>query len=201
MKSPYCFVVEPLGKRYNNVKSIGDKELIVNTDVSKHEFINRKATIVSCPAIGDYGLSPQDEVIIHHNVFRRWYDIQGKERNSKSYFKDNKYIITADQIFLYKYIAKMTRFKNYTWLAMPGYSFVQPLFKQDEYSNEKEDQSKGVIVYSDGTYEKGEVVGYTPFSKYEFVVDGKRLYRVLNKFITIKYGYKANEETYNPSWA
>jgi hypothetical protein len=84
---------------------------------------------------------------------------------------------------------------------MPGYSFVQPLASTDDYSNEKEDPSKGVIVYSDGTYKVGEVVGYTPFSQYEFVIEGKRLYRVLNKFITIKYEYQGNKETYNPSWA
>ena len=189
MKSPYCFVVEPIGKRYNNVKSIGDKELILNTDVSKHEFINRRATVVSCPIIGDYNISPGDEVIVHHNVFRRWYDMQGKEKNSKSYFKENKYIITADQIFL--------NGKQ----AMPGYSFVQPLVNKNNYSSEKEDSSKGVIVYSDGTHEAGEVVGYTPFSQYEFVVEAQRLYRVMNKFITIKYGHQRNKETYNPSWA
>ena len=46
-----------------------------------------------------------------------------------------------------------------------------------------------------------ELVGFTPFSTYEFVIDGERLYRVLNKFITIKYEYQGNEEKYNPSWA
>ena len=35
----------------------------------------------------------------------------------------------------------------------------------------------------------------------ENILEGKRLYRVLNKFITIKYEYQGNEEAYNPSWA
>ena len=48
---------------------------------------------------------------------------------------------------------------------------------------------------------KSQVVGFTPFSKYEFIIDGEKLYRVYSKFITIKYEYKGNEETYNPSWA
>ena len=38
-------------------------------------------------------------------------------------------------------------------------------------------------------------------SIYEFIIDGKRLYRVYSKFITIKYEYQGNEEEYNPSWA
>ena len=57
------------------------------------------------------------------------------------------------------------------------------------------------MVYTDGTFNKGDVVGYTPFSQYEFIIDGQRLFRVYNKFITIKYEYKGNEKTYNPSWA
>jgi len=75
------------------------------------------------------------------------------------------------------------------------------LTSEDDYDESKEHQSKGVIVYSDGTYKPGEVVGYTPFSQYEFIVEGKRLYRVMNKFITIKYEHKGNEKAYNPSWA
>jgi hypothetical protein len=189
MKSPYCFVVEPAGERYNNVKDVEGKSLIINTEIYNHEFVNRRARVISCPIVGDYDILPGDEIIVHHNVFRRWHDVKGEERNSRSYFKDNKYIVSPDQVFLCKD------------KSMPGYSFVQPLASTDDYSNEKEDPSKGVIVYSDGTYKVGEVVGYTPFSQYEFVIEGKRLYRVLNKFITIKYEYQGNKETYNPSWA
>ena len=50
-------------------------------------------------------------------------------------------------------------------------------------------------------YNKDEIVGYTPFSQYEFIINNQKLYRVMNKFITIKYEYQGNEETYNPSWA
>jgi len=59
----------------------------------------------------------------------------------------------------------------------------------------------GIVTYTDGVNKIGELVGFTPFSTYEFVVDGQRLYRVLNKFITIKYEYQGDEEAYNPSWA
>jgi hypothetical protein len=57
------------------------------------------------------------------------------------------------------------------------------------------------VKYTDGTHSEGDLVGFTPVSKYEFVIGGKRLYRVMNQFITIKYEYKGNEEEYNPSWA
>ena len=189
MQSPFCFVIEPVGELYNNSVSVDNKSLIINTEIYNHEYVNRRGVVVSCPIAGKYDILPGDDVIVHHNVFRRWHDVKGQERNSKAYFKDNKYIVSADQIFLYNN------------KAMPGYSFVQPLVDQNNLSEDKEDPYKGVIVYSDGTYNKDEIVGYTPFSQYEFIINNQKLYRVMNKFITIKYERKGNEEVYNPSWA
>ena len=189
MQSPFCFVIEPVGERYNNSVSVDNKSLIINTEIYNHEYVNRRGVVVSCPIAGKYDILPGDDVIVHHNVFRRWHDVKGQERNSKAYFKDNTYIVSADQIFLYNN------------KAMPGYSFVQPLVDQNNLSEDKEDPYKGVIVYSDGTYNKDEIVGYTPFSQYEFIINNQKLYRVMNKFITIKYERKGNEEVYNPSWA
>ena len=60
---------------------------------------------------------------------------------------------------------------------------------------------QGIVKYSDGSFLPTQLVGFTPSSEYEFVVDGERLYRVMNKFITIEYEYKGDEEEYNPSWA
>ena len=41
MRSIYNFVVTPKGERYNNKKKVGDSELILNTDIYRHEFVNR----------------------------------------------------------------------------------------------------------------------------------------------------------------
>ena len=60
---------------------------------------------------------------------------------------------------------------------------------------------QGIVKYTDGTIEVNSLVGFTPNSEYEFIVDSERLYRVLSKFITIKYEYQGDEEEYNPSWA
>ena len=46
----------------------------------------------------------------------------------------------------------------------------------------------------------GDLVGFLPNSEYEFIVDGEKLYRVMTKFISIKYEYQGNEKEYNPSW-
>ena len=192
MKAYKDFIVSPIGERYNNSKKVDDKELILNTEIFNHQYCNRSATIIATPLLFTSPLNVGDEVIIHHNVFRRWLDVKGVERNSRSYFTDDKYLVSEDQIFLYKHD---------DWKAMPGFSFVKPLVSIDKLRNQTERPLVGVIKYSDGSYNKKELVGFTPNSEYEFIVNGERLYRVLNKFITIKYEYQGNEEEYNPSWA
>ena len=71
----------------------------------------------------------------------------------------------------------------------------------NQFNTESEKPLQGIVKYSDGTVEVGDLVGYRPSSEYEFVVDGERLFRVLSNFITIKYEHQGNEEEYNPSWA
>ena len=93
MKSVYNFVVTPKGQRYNNSKKVGDKELILNTEIYNHQYINREAIVLSTPIIGDTDIKSGDTVIVHHNVFRRWNDVKGIERNSRSYFNENTYFI------------------------------------------------------------------------------------------------------------
>jgi hypothetical protein len=194
MRSVYNFVITPKGERYNNIKKIGSKELITNTDIYNHQYINREAIVISTPIIGNnLDIKPGDSVIVHHNVFRRWNDIKGEEKNSRSYFNEKTYLIYFDQIFLYK--------RNNQWKAPKGYCFVQPLKNTDKFNADLEKPLMGVVKYSDGTVEEGDLIGFNPGSEYEFVVEGVRMYRVLSNLITIKYEYQGNEETYNPSWA
>ena len=191
MKVYKDFIVSPTGERYNNSKKVGDKELILNTEIFNHQYINRLAKVIATPLLFSSPINVGDEVIVHHNVFRRWYDIKGRERNSRSYLDDNNYLISEDQIYLYKR-------KN--WIAMPGFSFIKPIKQNNKFSFENEQPLVGIIKYSDGSFNNGELVGFRPKIGCEDFIDGERLYRVMNKFITIKYEYQGNEEEYNPSW-
>ena len=193
MKSVYNFVVTPKGERYNNTKKLDDGELILNTEIFNHQYVNREATVLSIPIAGHTDIKAGDTVIVHHNVFRRWHNVKGIEKNSKSYFNESTYFIASDQIFLYK--------RNNKWITPKGYCFVKPLKAVDQFNIESEKPLQGIVKYSDGTVDVGELIGFRPNSEYEFVVNNERLYRVLSNFITIKYEYQGDEEEYNPSWA
>ena len=102
MKAYKDFIVSPIDERYNNSKNIDGNELILNTEIYNHQYINRKARVIATPILFQSPINVGDEIIIHHNVFRRWHDVKGRERNSRSYWKEDKYMISKDQIYLYK---------------------------------------------------------------------------------------------------
>ena len=190
MRGLYNFVVKPKGSRYNNTKKIGDKELILNSEIYNHQYVNREAIVISLPKLINTDINIGDTVIIHHNVFRRWHDQHGEERNSRSYFKEDEYFVALDQIFLYK--------KNNEWFSLPEYCFVKPL-KSNSIYNDKEIPLIGIVKYTNKKIpaNKEDLIGFTPNSEYEFIIDNERLYRVLSKFITIKYEYQGEKEEYN----
>tara|TARA_R100000329_G_C7511274_1_gene180059 strand:- start:5 stop:592 length:588 start_codon:yes stop_codon:yes gene_type:complete len=192
MRGVYSFLVKPKGKRYNNSKKIGKKELILNTEVFNHQFVNREAIVKATPMIRETEINVGDTVILHHNVFRRWHNQYGEEKNSKSYFNEDNYIVNEDQIFAYK--------NNNIWKPLKGFCFIQPL-KENNPLHSSNEKLIGVVKYSDGTVKEGDLVRFKALGQYEFIIDGQRLYRVKSNLITIKYEYQGHEETYNPSWA
>jgi hypothetical protein len=188
MRSLYNYIIYS-ENRYNNSTTVEDKELILNTEISERDYMytNRIGKVISMPLLLNSELKKEDEVILHHNVFRRWIDIRGKEKNSSSFINENQFLVSPDQIYAYK--------RNSEWKCLSDYCFVKPIEDDSKWSVLKEKQLSGELVYSNSSLEalgisKGDVVGFTPDSEYEFNIDGQKLYRVLSNQITIKYGSK-----------
>ena len=198
MKSLYQFIVKPNGERYNNTKKIGDTSLLLNTSIESFRHINKEAIVVSTPAAFNTGINVGDTILIHHNIFRRYYDIKGKEKNGSTYFKDDMYFVNLDQVYGYK--------KNNDWVMVNNRCFVKPIKETSSYSNEKEQKHIGILKYGNNVLEAlqinpGDLVGFTPKSEWEFIIDDERLYCMKSNDIAIKYERKGHEEEYNPSWA
>ena len=195
MKSLYNYIISTTN-RYDNKVSIDNKELILNTEITErdYKFVNRIGTVVNVPINISTPIKSGDEVIIHHNVFRRWFDAKGNERNSGSYIDEDKYIVAQDQLFAYK--------QNGKWHCPNMYCFVEPLENEDIWSTESEQKLLGKLTYTNDYLESlglsyGDTVGFTPDSEYEFNIDDKKLYRILSTDITINYGHKKETRTYS----
>jgi len=194
MKSLYSFIVKPLNERYDNIKKINDKTLIINTSIENHRFVSKKAVVVSTPAAYTSKIKVGDELYVHHNIFRRWYNMKGEEKNSSTFFKDDLYFVSPEQIYMYNLKPHL------------DYCFVKPLKNQNLLENRKEQPNVGVMKYSNSSLEAlgitpGTLITFTPNSEFEFIIDGERLYCMKSNDIALTHEYQGNEEENNPSWA
>ena len=93
MNSLYDFIVKPYGGRYDNSIKVCDKELVLNTKIETFKAVNNIAEVVAVPLAVRTNIKVGDKVIIHHNVFRVFYDMKGRKKNSRSLFKDNTFFL------------------------------------------------------------------------------------------------------------
>lgn len=185
MKSPWSFVVKPIGgSRYVNQKKIGDVDFIVNTSEENHKASNRMGVVIDLPIGYEGDISTGDILLVHHNVFKFYNDMYGRKKSGKSFLKEDLFLVDQDQFYMYK--------KNRQWIAHDKNCFIKPLTKKDRsiHINDKEEPLMGQMVYPNGYIKSkgvnvGDVVGYKPKCNYEFNVDGQKLYRVFDHQITM----------------
>ena len=198
MKSIYDFIIQPLGDKYSNTVKISGVDVVVNTKIENWKFVNRLATVIETPLAFNSKIKKGDIVVIHQNVFRTFYDMKGKKKKSRSYFKDDLYFCAIDQIYLYK--------NSDGWNSFGDRCFIKPIKNNDSLTLDKEQKLIGILKYGNSSLEaleinQGDLVGYTPNGEWEFLVENERLYCMKSNDIVIKYEYEGNEVEYNPSWA
>tara|TARA_R110000851_G_C12894758_1_gene547518 strand:- start:32 stop:637 length:606 start_codon:yes stop_codon:yes gene_type:complete len=198
MKSLLDFIVKPLGEKYNSEIKIGDKSLITNVDLNNFRAVNNMAEVVEVPLAFETKIKKGDIIVIHHNVFRTFRDIRGKQKTSRSKFIEDLYFVSVDQIYMYK--------SENNWNTFNDRCFVKPIVNNDDLTLDKENKLVGILKYGNSSLEAikitpGDVVGYVEGCEYEFFIDNERLYCMKSNDIVIKYEYQGNEIEYNPSWS
>ena len=198
MRSLYDFIVKPTNSRYDNEKKIGDKTLITNTSIEDYKSVSNEALVIATPTAFKTSIEPGDRIIIHHNVFRRFYDMRGNEKNSRAYFKDDMYFCSVDQVYLYKRDGK--------WKSFMDRCFVKPIKSKSSLDLNKEEPNIGIVKYGNKLLDAagitpGALITFKPNCEFEFTIEEERLYCMKSNNIVIKHEYKGDEEEYNPSWA
>jgi len=192
MRSIHDFIVKPKSGRSSSSVQVNGNELLLNTELQNHNYVSRHGIVLATPLLGKTNIEEGNEVILHHNVFRRFYDVRGNEKNSKSYFQEDKYFAQPDQIYAYK--------SNGKWKSEKGFCFIKPIKEDKMFSTDFEKPGLGIVKYTDGSIDKGTLVSFKVGMEYEFFIEKERLYRVPTNQIKIKYEYQGNEVEYNPSW-
>ena len=185
MKSPFYFIVKPYnGRRYDNVKKIGDVNLIMSSSKEDHTVSNRFAKVVSTPINYKGEIIPGDILLVHHNVFKFYNDIKGRQKSGKSFFKDDLFFIEEDQFFMFKH--------NDKWKCHSKYVMIKPILKKDSYikGSNTEEPLTGVIKYINSELlekglKEGDTICFEPESEYPFIVEEEKLYRMFTNNITM----------------
>jgi len=171
MRSPHFFIAEPIdGKRYASVAKSG---LVLSTSKEDHKTTQRQAKIISLPLSYKGGAQVGDILLVHHNTFRLYDDMKGREKSGPSHFRDNLYFIFDDQWFMYKH--------DDQWIAPAPYCFIKPT----------DEPLIGIIKYMNDDMEAmglkvGDKIAFQPDSEYEFDIDGEKLYRMFTRNLTLK---------------
>lgn len=177
MVSPFSFIVKPLnGKRYDNVRKYGDKEFIISSSQEDHTVTNRFAVVHALPLDYSGEIRVGDTVVVHHNVFRIYYDMSGQERSSSSHYKGDVFLVDHDQLFLYKR-------GDSDWEAPFPYCFIEPVKKEQSllHTSGIEQELVGTIAYIPENklgLNQGDKISFQKDMEYEFRIDGRKLYRM-----------------------
>jgi hypothetical protein len=198
MRSVYDFIIKPVGKRYDNEVKVGEHTLITNSSIESFKHVNNIAEVVETPVAFATPIRKGDLIIVHHNVFRVFYDMKGIKKNSRSFLKDDLFFCAVDQVYLYK--------RTNTWKSFGDRCFVAPVKNKDLLSTDKVADLIGILKIGNSSLEEsginpGDIVGFTPNSEWEFVVNSQLMYCMKSNDIVIKYGLDRNEEEYNSCWA
>ena len=198
MRSVYDFIIKPVGRRYDNEVRVGEHTLITNSSIESFKHVNNIAEVIETPVAFATSIKKGDLIIVHHNVFRVFYDMKGIKKNSRSFLKDDLFFCAVDQIYLYK--------RKDTWKSFGDRCFVAPVKNKDILSAEKVADLIGILKIGNSSLKgsginPGDVIGFTPGSEWEFVVDNQLLYCMKSNDIVIKYEFDRNEEEYNSRWA
>tara|TARA_B110000495_G_scaffold82226_1_gene70732 strand:+ start:877 stop:1440 length:564 start_codon:yes stop_codon:yes gene_type:complete len=185
MKSPFFFIVKPLkGRRYNNTKELSGVEFITSTSEENHLASNRFGVVVSTPLGYKGDIVQGDLLVVHHNVFKFYNDMKGRQQSGRSFFKDDLFFVENDQFYMYKH--------NDKWHCHDRYCFIKPIDKEESFlhKNFKEEPLIGIAKYvnkylSEQGVSVGDRITFKPESEYEFEVDGEKLYRMYDHQITV----------------
>tara|TARA_R110002012_G_scaffold236152_1_gene409874 strand:+ start:2371 stop:2931 length:561 start_codon:yes stop_codon:yes gene_type:complete len=184
MRSPYNFIVEPLNnRRYDNVKDMEGTEFITSVSQEDHISSNRQARVVALPISYEGPVKVGDILLVHHNVFKFYYDMYGRQKSGRSFLKDNLFLVDYEQFFLYK--------QDGEWHAHGKYCFVKPIkARESTIMKRGEEPLIGIVKYInqellDLGVKVGDEISFQPESEYEFTVDDEKLYRMFTNNITM----------------
>jgi len=186
MRAVNSFIVTPLGgELFNNYKTVDGKKIAVSTSIEGHTTTNRHAVVTSVPGRYNGPIKDGYFLVVHHNTFRKTYDMQGVEKFAAGHIRDNYYMIDDIEIFAYR------KSQKDAWIPIEPFCFVEPILDTNDDNKNAMIELNGIMKYSnkeltDQGVNNGDHVVFTPDSEYEFMLDDQKLYKINSSSICLK---------------
>ena len=174
------YLIAPYGDEYNNTKMIGESSFVVNTSIEDAKYVNRIGVVLSSPK--NFEIPEGSFVVVHHNVFRTYLDMKGRQRKSNEYFRDGQYLVNPEKIYMYNDKKEWRCTKEFVFVSPSSYVQDDKIYRADK----QEEEHVGIVKHS-SFHPKGARVGFTKNSEYEFEVDGEKVYRMRASDICLKF--------------
>lgn len=183
MKPLFHFLVTPLnGRSYNNEVDLGNgKKFIISASQEDHTTTQRIAVVIEIPMEYKGAVKLGDQIVVHHNIFRVSFDQKGREKPSSAAVGNGTYLVEPDLAYMYR------SSDSDDWKAINPFIFIEPVSNDNNmFDSSRLKQLYGTIAYSaNKELPIGQLISFTPDSEYEFKIDGRVLYRMREKNITL----------------
>ena len=117
------------------------------------------------------------------NIFRTYFDGQGRTRESDFHIKDNLFQVLPELIYLI--------IRGEEKIAVDNYVFISPIIENKKWIGETELEHVGFVKYTNDVLLKlginvGDKIAFGTDCEYEFNIDNERLYRMRTSRILAK---------------
>lgn len=183
MQSAINFLVKPKNQLYANTTTVHGIELTTSTSIEDANDVSREAIIVGLPKTYAGEIQIGDEVIVHHNIFRIFYDHKGEAVQSSFYIKDNIFYVEPELIFM--------RIRDGKYEATDENVFIKPIEEDDFWHGKREKQHTGIVKFAnkkliEGGIDVGDSIVFRRNCEYQFILEGEKLYKMSNHRILAK---------------
>ena len=127
-------------------------EFITSTSEENYKASNRQGVVVAVPLGYKGPIKVSDILLVHHNVFKFYNDMKGRQKSGKSFFMDDLFFVDNEQFYMYN--------KNNKWYCHDRYCFVEPIPPVESfvYKPMSEEPLMGKLKYLNDKLKKNWVV-------------------------------------------
>jgi hypothetical protein len=178
------FVISPLnGLKYINEQIINGSCLITNTSIEHAKDVNKLAIVKSIPLNYNGNVKVGDTIVVHHNVFRDYFDTKAHIRTSNWHIKDDLFHVEPELAYMI--------IRGEEKICIDDFCFIKPITYEDLVLGKKEVQHQGIVKHSNKNLTEqgiieGDLIGFHNNCEVPFVIDGELLYRMKTERIMAK---------------